>query len=186
MALTYADIKNEFDQSLGYVGQDIVWLRQHDSGLNYTVGLLIGCGCEMLAAAAGNKNRQGETVLAEMLPAGDWRRLAKRLYTALRDGLAHGFDTKHLEVDGQSIQIYISWSNPEIIKIQAVPLGLGLYIGMKPLSEALVKRIDDFETLLNADEEARERFKKAYEYQRVAPLDSKETEAWRRLVKVAG
>jgi len=50
--LTYADIKQEFDVSLGYVRQDIRWLLQSGSSLNYTVALLIGCGCEMLAAAA--------------------------------------------------------------------------------------------------------------------------------------
>jgi hypothetical protein len=186
MALTYADIEDEFDYSLGYVRQDIAWLRQHNSGLNYTVGLLIGCGCEMLAAGGGDKKRRGENVFAELLPPGDWRLLAERLYTALRDGLAHGFDTKHLDVDGQTIQIYISWSNTEIIQIQRVPKALGLYIGVQPLAQALCTKIDEFERTLKIDEAARERFKAASKYQRLATLDKNEAEAWRRLVKAAG
>jgi hypothetical protein len=186
MDLTYADIKHQFDQSLEYVRQDIGRLRRHKPGLNYTVCLLIGCGCEMLAAGAGDKKRRGEKVLAEMLPPGDWRFVAERLYTALRDGLAHGFDTKHWEVDGQNIQLCISWDNAETIKIQKVRTGLGVSIGMKPLSKALRVRINNFEQALRTDEEARGRFKKAYEYQRVTRLNKNEAAAWRRLVAAAG
>jgi hypothetical protein len=83
MALSWAEIKEEFD----LFGQDLRWLQTHDSGLNYRGALLVGCGCEMLAAIAGNKQRRGETVLAQLVLPGDWRLLAKRLYTALRDGL---------------------------------------------------------------------------------------------------
>jgi len=85
--LSWANIKKEFDDSVGYIRQDLRWLQSHQSGLNYTVLLLVGCGCEMLAAIGGDKKRRGEKVFAELLPAGDWRLLATRLYTALRDGL---------------------------------------------------------------------------------------------------
>jgi hypothetical protein len=180
-SLSWADIKKEFDESLGYVRQDIRWLREHDSGLNYTVALLIGCGCEMLAAASGDKNRRGERVFAELLPAGDWRLLAKRLYTALRDGLAHGFDTKHLDVDNQTIQIYISWRHPEMIEIQRVDGGLGLWVGVQPLAAALCAKIDESENVLQQDETARKLFRQACEYQRCAPLNQNEAAAWRRL-----
>ena len=187
MPLTFADIKGEFDQSLGYVRQDIAWLREHKSGLNYTVALLIGCGCEMLAAAAGDyKKRRGERVLREMLPSGDWELLAVRLNTALRDGLAHGFDTKHLKVDGKKFQIYVSWDQPEAIKLEPVAKGLGLFVGMKPLSEALIKKIDECEKLLRSDEDARKMFKKAYDHQREAEFNKDETKALKRLVKAAG
>ena len=65
-----AYVKAEFAVTLGYIGQDIKWLLDRDSGLNYTIGLLIGCGCEMLAACAGDKKRLGEKVFAEPLPSG--------------------------------------------------------------------------------------------------------------------
>ena len=185
MPLTFEDIKSEFDQSLGYVRQDIAWLRKHNSGLNYTVALLIGCGCEMLAASAGDNKRRGETVLADMLP-GDWHLLAKRLYTAIRDGIAHGFDTKQPEAEGKRYQIYVSWHNSEPIKIEKVTKGLGLFVGMKPLSAALIAKIDAYEKVLRNDEEARKKFKKAYDYQRIAPFNANDTAAWRRLVKDAG
>ncbi len=140
----------------------------------------------MLAAAAGDKKRRGERVLAEMLPAGDWRLLADPLNTALRDGLAHGFDTKKLGVGGQHIQIYVSWNQPEMVTIRRVPSGLGVYVGMEPLSQALIAKIDSYESLLKADEEARRKFRTAYDYQRVAPFNASESSAWDRLVKAAG
>src|SRR5579871_5919144 len=167
--LTYADIKQEFDVSLGYVRQDIRWLLQSGSSLNYTVALLIGCGCEMLAAAAkGDKHRRGEYVLAELLPPGDWRLLADTLYTALRDGLAHGFDTKHLVVDGKPIQIYMTWRWPRLAEIMCEAGGvMGVRVGTQVLANALCEKIDEFEKQLQQDESARQQFKVASEYQRL-------------------
>jgi len=181
VSLSWADIKKDFDESLGYVRQDVEWLQKHDCGLNYTVALLIGCGCEMLAAASGDAKRRGERVLESMLPPGDWRLLGDRLYTALRDGLAHGFDTKHLDVDNQMIQIYISWRSTEVIEIQRVDGGLGVRLGVQPLAAALCAEIDKLEYVLQQDEPARKRFLRACEYQRLAPLNKNEAAAWRRL-----
>jgi len=183
--LSWEDIKKEFDESLGYVRQDIRWLREHNSGLNYTVALLIGCGCEMLAAASGDEKRRGETVFAELLPAGDWRLLKDRLYSALRDGLAHGFDTKHLYVDNQTIQIYISWGDPRAIEIRHVDQGLGLLIGVQPLAAALCAKIDEFEKGLQQDAIARKLFRKARDHQRLARLNGNEAAAWKRLAPAA-
>ena len=178
----WSDIKKEFDESLGYVRQDIRWLQKHDCGLNYTVALLVGCGCEMLAAARGDKKRRGERVFAQLLPPGDWRLLSDCLYTSLRDGLAHGFDTKHLYVDSQAIQIYVSWGHRKLIEIRRVSGGLGLWVGIQALAAALCAEIDAFETVLQQDETARVLFKQACDYQRLARLNQNEAAVWRRLV----
>ena len=137
-------VKREFAESLGYIRQDLTWLIEHNSGLNYTIALLIGCGCEMLAAL-DHRNRQGEKVFADLLPSGEWQILADRLYGALRDGLAHGFDTKHLLVDGTEHQIYLSVRGPQEIKIRKYNRGIGLYIGIRSLAEALCARITDLD-----------------------------------------
>lgn len=183
-SLSFADVKKEFDESLGYLRNDITAIRQGKHTVNYTVALLIGCGCEMLAAGKGDR-KHPERILAELLPPGDWRLLADRLYTALRDGLAHGFDTKHLHVDGEIIQICISWGYMQVIGIQRVDSGVGIYIGIQPLAEALCATIDQFEERLRHDQAARRLFKAACEYQRVTRLNMKETAAWRRLVAAA-
>src|SRR5258707_8164326 len=147
-SLSFADIGKQFNESLGYIRNDITAIRHGQATVNYTVALLIGCGCEMLAAGRDDDRKHPEKILAELLPSGDWRVLAGRLPTALRDGLAHGFDTKHLSVDGETIQIYISWGNQDAVRIQPVPGGKGLFIGVQPLAEALCAKIDQFEETL--------------------------------------
>jgi hypothetical protein len=68
--------------------------------LNYTVGLLIGVACEALEDAGAYPNKK--TVFAELLPDDDWRQLKDVLFDALRNGLAHNFDMKHIHVDGET------------------------------------------------------------------------------------
>ena len=91
-APSFADISQEFRVSFGYVREDIRAICKGKEKINYTVALLVGCACEMLAAARG-KRQHPEKVLEEVLEAG-WKPLAGALFKALRHGLAHGFDTK--------------------------------------------------------------------------------------------
>jgi len=56
----FAVVKLEFDETLGYIRQDLRWLLEKQSSLNHTIALLIVCGCEMLAACGGDKKRLGE------------------------------------------------------------------------------------------------------------------------------
>jgi hypothetical protein len=121
-------------------------------------------------------------VFAELLPANDWKALAKPLYEALRNGLAHKFDTKHLHVAGQSIQIYFFWSAKEIVDIGPANGSTGLFIGPRPLGELLCARIEEFRQKLQTDAAARERFRRAYERQSMTKCSTTETAAWRRLV----
>ena len=176
-------IKQEFAESLGYIRGDIDSLIKNDSGLNYTIALLIGCGCEMLAACSSENTRLGEKVFAEFLPT-EWQPLANRIYGALRDGLAHGFDTKHLRLDGKEHQIYLSVRGTQGIRIIKNNRGVGLHIGIRSLAEALCAKITDFEALLECDDDARRRFINAR--QRPADLNTAEAAAWRALVAAAG
>jgi hypothetical protein len=177
-------VKREFAESLGYIRQDIKWLIDNDSSLNYTIALLIGCGCELLAACRGDKKRLGEKVFAELLPAGDLQVLADRLYRALRNGLAHGFDTSHLFVDDEEHQIYLTSRGSQDISVLETDRGVGLSIGVRALADALCAKITDFETLLTNDEGARQRFIQAW--QRPTNLNTVEAAAWRRLIVAAG
>jgi hypothetical protein len=177
-------IKQEFHESLGYIRQDLKWLIEHDSGLNYTIALLIGCGCEMLAACESDRNRLGEKVFADLLPPGEWQVLADRIYGAVRDGLAHGFDTKHLLVDGNEHQIYLSVRGDQEIRIIRNVRGVGLCIGIRSLAEKLCDKIDKFEAILERDEDARHRFMKAR--QPTACLNTSEAAAWRTLIAAKG
>lgn len=108
MLVTYAEIEEEFEYSLGYIHNDIQALCQGTQTLNYTVALLVGVACEALEDAGAYANKI--TVLEELLPDADWKKLARPLFDALRHGLAHNFDTKHIHVNGDIVQIHLSWS----------------------------------------------------------------------------
>jgi hypothetical protein len=177
----FAVAKLQFDETLGYIRQDLRWLLEKRSSLNYTIALLIGCGCEMLAACRSDRSRRAEQVFAELLPpTKELQALAKLLYKALRNGLAHGFDTKHLRVDGTEHQIYLSSLGAQQITIIKNKRGIGLRIGIGVLAEGLCAKITEFEGRLEHDEDARQRFMDAR--QQAAGVTATEAAAWRALV----
>lgn len=180
---TFAEIEREFEETLGYIRGDLVWLIMNKPNLHYTVALLVGCGCEMLAACRDPRRRSGEIVFAEILPAGDWQVLATRLYGALRDGLAHGFDTKHILVDGKEHQICLNSREPAQFAFRNSDRGLILSVQIKSIAIALCAKITDFENVLKQDAGARERFMKAR--QPHAELSQDGAMSWRRLVRTA-
>jgi hypothetical protein len=47
------------------------WLLDNNSGLNYTIALRVGCGCETRADCREGTKRKGEKVFAELLPSGE-------------------------------------------------------------------------------------------------------------------
>jgi hypothetical protein len=179
--LSFEDIEKEYEESLGYIKNDVSALCGQNETVNYTVALLVACACEVMATAAV-KGMQPKDVFAGLLPDGDWKALAKPLYEALRNGLAHKFDTKHLQVDGKSVQIYFRWTGEHIVEIVSVSSRIGLFIGTRPLGRLLCKKIDEFRDGLQADAAARERFRQAYRCQNTTKCSTVETAAWRRLV----
>jgi hypothetical protein len=162
--VSFADIKTEFEDSLGYIHNDIEWLCQKNSSLNYTIALLIACACEALADGGAYPNKQ--MAFGDLLPDDDWRKLARPLFDALRNGLVHSFDTKHLKVGSKSVQIYMNFHTSEVIAIKQTPLGEGLLIGTRPLAMKMCQRIKEFESKLRNDPDACRRFRDAMQRDR--------------------
>jgi hypothetical protein len=162
MSVTYDEIEEEFEYSLGYIHNDIQALCQGQKKLNYTVALLVGVACEALEDAGAYANKI--TVLGDLLPDADWKKLAKPLFDALRHGLAHKFDTKHIHVNGNVVQIYLSWTLPKTICIEQVNGKDALRISTCRLGNGVCEKIRDFRTKLQNDADARKRFKNALDY----------------------
>jgi hypothetical protein len=87
---SFADIKLEFKFSFEYIQGDMKAICRGTEKINYTLAVLVAIACEMLAAARGDREHP-ELILAEVI-APQWRPLAKKLFEAIRNGLAHGFD----------------------------------------------------------------------------------------------
>ena len=99
-----------------------------------------------------------------LLPDNDWRKLAKPLFEAIRHGLAHRFDTKHIEVNGQFVQIYLSWGMKRTIEIQTLDGRDALFLGTCRLRSEMCRVIQDFRCALKQSTEARQRYKDTLRY----------------------
>lgn len=156
--ISYSDIKVEFDQSLGFIRGDIRWLCDHNSGLNYTVALLVGCACEGMADGGAYPSK--ERAFAELLPDDDWKKLAKPLFDAVRNGLVHSFDTKHIPVGSELYQIVFNWGKADAVWIGKFNGQMGaLNIGTIRLGQGVCKMIDEFEARLKSEPAACQRFR---------------------------
>lgn len=178
---TFNDIAGEFKVSFGYVRGDMRAICRGQETINYTLVLLVGCACEMLAAARGDR-KHPEKILAEVLDP-QWKPLADALFTALRHGLAHSFDTKHILVDGVSHQIYMDWHEPRPFRLHQTAGNVQLFLGTRPLAELICKKIDELEIRLQGDPYARAMwYEKAHRYERDRKLNHHEEEAWKKLL----
>jgi len=174
--MTYADIRQEFDESLGYIRNDVTALCEDERrSLNYTVALLIGCGCEALADAGQYPSK--ERAFEELLPVA-WRPLAKKLYDAVRNGLTHSFDTKHICIKQQEVQIHFFWHATRVIQITETNGFDRLCIGTRLLAAKLCANIDQFRKRRQTDDAACLRFKEAARRDRTVPCPD---ELWNRL-----
>jgi hypothetical protein len=178
---SFTDIQKEFRVSFGYIQNDMKAICRGKETINYTLALLVAVACEMLAAARGDR-KQPENALTEILSS-QWRPLAKRLFDAFRNGLAHGFDTKHIVVNGASHQIYMQWQGTLPVEIVHSSGGIQLCIRPRVLADLICAKIDELEDLLRSDATARKRwFNEVHLHKREIKLDAKGKAAWKALI----
>jgi hypothetical protein len=178
---TFAEISEEFRVSFGYIRQDMKAVAKGTETVNYTLALLVGCACEMLAAARGDR-KHPEKILAEVADP-QWQPLAGALFEAIRNGLAHGFDTKHIIVDDVPHQIYMQWPERFPFRLFRTSDKAELIIGPRPLAALICQKIDELEDLLKRDARARAIwYHKAHRHKREIRLGAAELAAWKKLV----
>ncbi len=153
--VSFRDIEDEFQETFGYVRQDIRALLQKDLRLHYTIALLVCCACEMLAWHRGVDQHQ---IFTALLPDTDHcRTMGKTLWEALRHGLAHNFRPSTIEIGKDRYRFSISsGSNPALTVTQDDPHWI--HLNMKVLSTQVISRIDSYEQEIRASAEARDRF----------------------------
>jgi hypothetical protein len=143
---------------------------------------LVAVACETLAAARKERS-QPEKILAEALPP-NWGPLVRRLFDAIRNGLAHGFDTKHIVVDAIRHQVYMQCEGTVSVEIIHSAGGILLCIRPRILAELICVKIDELKKLLRRDAAARKIwFDKVHRHKREAQLETKEEKtAWKSLI----
>jgi hypothetical protein len=178
---TFDEIEREFEDSFGYIQNDMKAIGSGTQRVNYTLAALIGIACEMLAAPRGMRG-QPEAILQEVIPS-PWKPLAKALFDAMRNGLAHGFDTKHIMVGGVPHQIYMQWQGTTPLELILTGGRVQFYLRPRPLADLICSKIDELREQLKTDSEVRHQWlAKCHRYKREIYLDPKATSAWKDLL----
>jgi hypothetical protein len=155
VGVRFRDIEDEFNQTFGYVRQDIRAILRNDLRLHYTITLLVCCACEMLAWHQGVPEHH---VFTPLLPKTEhYRTIGKTLWEALRNGLAHSFRPQTIEIGDDKWRFSISsGSNPVVTATPGDPHWI--HLNVRGLSNELISHIDTYEQELRTSEAARVRF----------------------------
>lgn len=179
--IEFTQIAKEFQETFGYVRQDIEAIRKVNLGLNYTVVLLICCACQMLA---WHKDLSDYQVFTSLLPDSEpWRSLGKMIFEALRNGLAHRFRPDTLRVGKENWRFSIFWQNGTPVSA-ARGNPNWLLLSAKSLEERVIQLIDAYEQELRENARTRANFlEKSRKCIREIPPQAREVvNAWNTLV----
>lgn len=125
-----------------YLINDVELLLGQKQGANYTVALLILVGCEALARLL---ERDDDAIFVERLivPRGLERAQARNLWTALRHGLAHTFDTQYIKARHLKIELLVSWGTFTHLSIRHSPPGL--YLNVRTMWDDFKRVLDELD-----------------------------------------
>lgn len=185
------ELPNAFTTLRNYLRNDISNILQLDSASpNYAVGLLICVASEALGKLLGRKG--DETVFVRdllgkhKLP----RRIGIDIFNAVRNGLAHFYDTKILVIEGRQVDVVLSWRDrPHLQVIERDWLGNGriqpgLCLNVRTLWQDLDSFLASTEARLTRSQRLRREMQKRAE--RLRPLQlSKSTRIWKRFLRMA-
>ena len=183
--VTFAQISREFDETFGYVRQDIAAIRRTDLGLNYTVALLICCACEMLA---WHRSLKADQVFTSLLPDEErWRLLGKKIFKALRNGLAHKFRPNTVKAGSEQWRFSIAWQDGppvKVIRTKKTDEPNWLQPNAKVLEERLTAQINAYHEELRTSASARVNFVEVSKKSIIEIPDDAERIAagWKRLL----
>lgn len=145
-SVSFAEIKQEFDETLGYIRQDIRALGNSDLHLNYTLLLLICCACDSIA---WHRDLRDYEVFVSLLPD-PFKPIGKSMFEAIRNGLAHRFRPDTVVIGGSHCRFTIFWKGAAHLSvIKGQPDWLRL--NNRDLTDAIVQQIDKYEAELNHD-----------------------------------
>lgn len=155
MEIAFKEIETEFNQTFGYVRQDIAKILEKNLSLNYTIALLVCCACEMLTWHRGLRDDQAHEVFASLLPDAElYRAVGRTLWEALRNGLAHNFRPDTIRIEENEWRFAISSQDrPHASVTKGPPHWIQLNI--RAFSSRLISQIDAYEQELRVSADAR-------------------------------
>ena len=166
MAVSFEEIEKKFDKIFGFIEGDLKRIITLHPGVNYAAALLVACACDTLAEYKYGRRGQGEKVLRKLLPAGPYRKVAKPIYDALRDGFAHGYNGYDILFDGQTLQIAIAWKRGTHLSVRKIKEVPNLILNVRQLCEALFLEFEKYRHTLKENETSRKFFLERYDEKR--------------------
>jgi hypothetical protein len=171
MGIAFKEIEKEFNETFGYVRQDIAAILKKNLGLNYTIALLVCCACEMLA---WHRDLKDDEVFTSLLPDTEaYKTIGKTLWEALRNGLAHKFRPYTISIKDDEWRFTISSGpGPHMSVFTGKPNWI--HLNMRVFSERVTSQIDAYEEELRTSADARLNFqRKSKSYVKNIPADAK-------------
>jgi hypothetical protein len=156
MDVQYETIKSKFEEIKHNLTNDLKTVARSARSVNYTAALLIACACESLARFKYGRKNNGDQFFRETMLPDAWKPVSRSLYDALRDGLAHAFETMNVKVGSKQFDIGISWSQQTHLTFNESRTGC--YLNVQNMVNDLLAAIDGYEQELINDPKARARF----------------------------
>jgi hypothetical protein len=155
MAISFEKVRLDFEQLRRLVIDDLKRVVEQRIGGNYAAGLIVVCGCEALARL-WHGAPDGELVFSKRMLPEDWRPVGKSLYNALRNGLAHFYETKDISLNGQRVTLALSWRKHRHLSLSDDQRTL--YLNVRTMARDLERTFDDFAQQLQKDTSSRDLF----------------------------
>jgi hypothetical protein len=174
MDVQYVDIVRDFEELRSFVLNDLDQVVGLEKGANYAAAAIIACAHETLARLHSPQVPDYAT-FGEALPS-SWKLVARSLYDALRNGIVHGYATKALIVNGQRLELSISWREHRHLSFDAV--GGILYLNVQQMAADLHEAFTRYENVLRADAAARESFQRKRRKAREVHPQGDQKAAW--------
>ena len=185
MTVSFADIEQKFNRVFGFIQSDLERILTLDPGGNFAVAGLATCACETLARYRYGSG-EGADVFSRLLPGGPFQIVAKSLYDILRNGLVHRYDAADIRVEGNTIQLTISWRAEPHLSVKEVNGVPNLVLNVTTLCADLFGAFSEYRDELRENGEARDHFFRTYrETGTVEVQVPAQVVAWKAIVKDA-
>ena len=179
MDISYEDIKPTFEKVCHNFSYDLNLLKSQILGGNYITALLIACACETLSRYRYGKE-DGVRFFSEKMLPGEWRPVAPSLFDAMRNGIAHNFETKSIRIGDRLLDICISWRQEPHLHFS--PDKKILYLNIQTMVGQILGLLREYEESLVSDPELRRHFSEAMQADWIKKPEGDELKAWKGLL----
>lgn len=129
------NVRDAFDQIPQFLKWDLRAIIDADHGGNYAAALLVAVGCEALSRVL---DRPKNFFLARLFTKhGLPPEIAQEVADALRNGVAHIYDTLYIEAGDLRLELIVSWGARPHLTVRRNPPGL--YLNVRTMREDVLE-----------------------------------------------